>query len=245
LAWSSEEEETGNGYDMGREKMKMAKITQVLSIFCVAITMISCTRVKEQLTYPNTEFKEYAFGKSNKILMTLPTPVLGEPYSFYSNYLRWEWIGAGFANYFHISNICIEEKAWWDENRFPQIISIELRIHNQNRFTLYREMYFGNGNKIVFIFTTATSSDMNMKYAQKTIDNFVSEDNELFEKIVRTIRIKKSDGKYLKLKVDYDMLRAKMHEIYFTSDRQPRKIFDIPYELVEDTTVQPPVPSKK
>jgi len=221
--------------------MKFTKMVSILGVVCVAITMISCTRVKEQLSYPNTEFKEYVFGKNNEIFIKLPTPVLGSSYYLYSNYLRWEWIGSGFANYYTMSDIIVKQEKKLRNHQ--NTLAIRLNKDPQDAFIMSRCIELVSKNCVIEMLII-TSIYPRSHYLKETLNSFVLEDNELFEKILKTIRIKRDDGKYLMLKVNYEMLRAKMHEIYFTPN-QPHDLFEIPYELVEETTFQPPVTSKK
>lgn len=207
--------------------MKTIKIILLITGAAIFVLLTSsCMEVKNQLEYPKSPSKEYKFGKNSEISIELPVPTLEDPYYLYSNYLRWEWIGSGFADYFSISRISIQNERNPSDHH---IIRITLNCDNDGGFCLYRNLILIDvDTPIILTFITAISSTM--KYDQKTINRFVAEDNDLFVKILKSVRIKSKDGKLFQIKADLNALNEKIQKIYSAPNR-PWTSFNIPYTL--------------
>lgn len=216
--------------------MKIISWFRVISAILLLAVASSCISGKDQLEYDNTSDREYHFGKNNEISIQLPTPVVAydDPYS---NIIRRKWVGSGFVDYFSITRITVAPGIKED---YPKnSIIIQLNNDIDESFILYREfvIHVYNNNKPI-IMTLLTATSPTMRYGQKTIDRFVTEDNDLFEKTLRSVRINGQDGKLLKIKVDYDALKTRIQKIYF-APKLPTVTFEIPYELVEAEHVAP------
>lgn len=215
--------------------MKKIPSLRIISAILFLTVTSSCITGQDQLEYDNTLYREYTFGKNSEISIQLPTPVVAydDPYS---NIIRRKWVGSGFIDYFPITRITVAPGIKED---YPKN-SIIIRLNNEitNRFVLYRKIaiHVGDSKPIVIILMTATSQTM--EYGQETINRFVSEDNDLFERIVKSVRIKGGNGKRLEIKVDYDALKKRIQEVYF-APKLPTVTFEIPYELVEAEPVAP------
>lgn len=211
--------------------MKTLSIHSILIVLLLLFT-ISCVGPKNQLEYKYTPYEIYSFGNNKELSMQMPAPTLGDPYNLYSNYLRWEWIGSGFANYFTISTIRVTEEKVGDDKE--NVVTVCIRTGPQGKFTLWREIVFRTGGKILKL-TVMTSMYGESPYSKAMIDRFVYEDSVLFEKILNTIQLKIENGKTLKIKLhdlDNDKLPEKTQRIYLTP-KTPSETFEIPYELVE------------
>jgi len=166
--------------------------------------------------------------------MQMPTPVVAYD-DLYSNIIRRKWVGSGLIDHFPITRITVAQKSNED---YPQnSIMIQLNSEINYRFVLYREIAIHICDGPVVI-TLMTSTSPTMKYGQEMFDRFVTEDNDLFEKILKSVRLKGENGKLLGIKVDYDALKKKIQEIYFAPDR-PSATFEVPYELVEAAPLPP------
>ena len=213
---------------------KISSLRVISAILFLAITS-SCVGGKDQLEYENTPYMEYKFGKKDEISIQLPTSVLGDPYSLYSKKLRWEWVENGFIDYLTISKIKVtKEKV---DDGIKNILTIRLNSGPGDGFIISREVIMiTNGNPVML--TIMTGMYQESPYRKEILDRFVSEDNDLFEKILKSVRIKGQDGKLLKIKVDYDALKKRIEKIYFAPER-PSVTIEIPYELIEAEPVAP------
>jgi len=211
--------------------MRVKAIFRIICAMLVLMAFSSCVLMggKDQLEYDNTPYKEYNFGRNNEISIQLPTPVVAydDPYS---NIIRRKWVGSGFIDYFPITRITVAPGIKED---YPKnSIIIQLNNDIDKSFILYREFVIHVYDNKPIIMTLLTATSQTMKYGQETINRFVTEDNDLFEKILRSVRIRGQDGKLLEIKVNYDALKKRIQEIYF-APKIPTVTFEIPYELIE------------
>lgn len=211
--------------------MKMWPIPMVLCTCFFLITFSGCLGVggKDQLEYENVPYENYTFGDNGDLSMQLPTPTLSESGALYSNYLRREWVGAGFIDYFPISEIRIRTEAiteeWYSHNK----IIIHLNSGTTG-FTFFRIMVV-MVKGIPVVTTVLTSIPVTSSFNSATIDRFLMEDNAMFIKLLESVRVKEK-GNFYKIKVDYAMLAEKMKEIAFKPGK-PSESFKMPYELIE------------
>ena len=217
--------------------MRMKAIFRITCAGLLLTAFSSCVGVggKDQLEYADTTYKEYCFGKNNELSMQLPTAILGDPYSLYSKNLRWKWVGTGFVDYYPISDIRITKEKMDDE--IKNILTIRLNSGPGDGFIISREMTVTiNGDPVLL--AVMTGIYQKSPYGKEMLNRFVAEDNDLFEKILRSVRIKSRNGKLLVIKVDYDAVKKKNQEIYFAPNR-PSATIEIPYELVDAGPVVP------
>ena len=220
--------------------MKKISLLRVISAILFLAVTSSCISGKDQLEYADAPYKEYCFGKNNELSIQLPVPVFKGGW-LYSNILRREWIGAGFIDYYSISELNVVLGVIADN---PQnMISIQLNSCSDNisapgdGFIFYRGfVVMVKGFPIVT--NLLTSMYEKAPFSKATIDRFLAEDNALFLKVLESVRVKGDNGKLYKIKVDYAKLAEKMQEIVFKPNR-PSDLFEIPYELVEAEPVAP------
>lgn len=207
----------------------MKIIFSFISALSILLIVSSCIN-QDQLEYPVMQYRNYQFGRNDEMSLELPVPLVGEsPYRLYSAYLRWEQIDSDFAGkYSPITTLEVDAEK---EISSEDIFIIRFSRGRDSDFRLSRR-FIGPGQNLTLDVTLETMIFPTTAYSKEIVDRFVTEDNELFEKILKTVRIKDRNGKVFSINFDYNNLNEKIQKIY-SAPGEASVDFEMPYELVE------------